>query len=75
MITNMSTQPAWFYNEYQQVGTDFEDPGQVAAYDRNQGLTAESEQALVDQLSIRQGHTSTGLIALDFCFRGLFVKR
>lgn len=27
--------PAWFYDEMQQVGVDFEDQVKVAAYDRN----------------------------------------
>jgi glyceraldehyde-3-phosphate dehydrogenase/erythrose-4-phosphate dehydrogenase len=32
----MNALPAWFYNELQQVGVDFEDTAQVAVFDRNQ---------------------------------------
>jgi hypothetical protein len=44
----MSIIPAWFYDELKQIGTDFEDSSQVAAFDRNQkSSTPEAEQALV----------------------------
>ena len=70
MISDMAKRPAWFYNEYQQIGTDFEDPAQVATYYRNQtSSTTESEQALVVQLNIRPGHT-----VIDFgCGAGTFA--
>ncbi len=58
MTDHTATQPAWFYNEYQQIGTDFEDPAQVAVYYRNQtSSTPETEKALVARLGIRAGHT------------------
>lgn len=53
----MTLLPAWFYNELQQVGVDFEDTEQVAAFDRNQGSSAATEQALIDRLGISRQHT------------------
>jgi ubiquinone/menaquinone biosynthesis C-methylase UbiE len=54
----MSKHPAWFYDELQQVGVDFEDMTQVAAYDRNQtSNTPEACQVLIEQLGIAAGHT------------------
>ena len=70
MISKLSTQPAWFYNEYQQIGTDFEDPNQVATYYRHQtSSTVASEQALVKQLGIRPGRTVIDL----GCGAGIFA--
>jgi putative AdoMet-dependent methyltransferase len=54
----MSKHPAWFYDELQQVGVDFEDMTQVAAYDRNQTSNMpEACQVLIEQLGITAGHT------------------
>lgn len=72
--------PAWFYNEFQQIGTDFEDPSVVAAYDRNQrSSTVEAEQALVEQLGITAGDTvidlgcGTGTFAIQAALTGATV--
>lgn len=66
----MTDHPAWYYNDIQQVGTDFEDMTQVATYDRNQtSSSAEEEQQLVTQLGI-----STGQTVIDFgCGTGTFA--
>lgn len=54
----MNKQPAWFYDELQQVGVDFEDMTQVATYDRNQtSNTPEACQVLIKQLGIAVGQT------------------
>ena len=64
------TVPTWFYNEFQQVGTDFEDPSQIAVYDRNQPSSiVEAERALVARLKI-----SPGTRVIDFgCGTGTFA--
>lgn len=50
--------PTWYYNDLQQVGVDFEDPVEVAAFDRNQtSSTVAAERSLVTQLGISRGHT------------------
>ena len=66
----MTALPAWFYNEFQQVGTDFEDPSQVADYDHNQpSSSVEAERALVARLKI-----SPGTRVIDFgCGTGTFA--
>ena len=66
----MTALPAWFYNEFQQVGTDFEDSSQVAAYDRNQpSSSVEAEQALLARLGI-----SPRTRVIDFgCGTGTFA--
>ena len=54
----MNKYPAWFYDELQQVGVDFEDMTQVAAYDRNQtSNTPEACQVLIEKLSITPDNT------------------
>ncbi len=65
------TVPAWFYDEMQQVGVDFEDQVQVAAYDRNQRTDPAKDQALIDRLGITAAHrlidlgTGTGSFAVQ----------
>jgi putative AdoMet-dependent methyltransferase len=72
--------PAWYYNELQQVGTDFEAIVQVAAYDRNQALSrVEAEQQLVARLGISAGHRTidigcgTGTFAIQAALAGAYV--
>ena len=62
------------------AGVDFEDAGQVEAYDRNQtASTPEKEQALVDRLGILPGQTvidmgaGTGTFAVQATMAGAFV--
>jgi ubiquinone/menaquinone biosynthesis C-methylase UbiE len=76
----MSIIPAWFYDELKQIGTDFEDSSQVAAFDRNQkSSTPEAEQALVKRLGISKGHTlidfgaGTGTFAIQAALAGARV--
>lgn len=76
----MRVRPAWFYNELQQRGVDFEDTAQVEAYDRNQrSSTEQGEQALVKQLGISVDHTvidlgsGTGTFAIQACKAGACV--
>lgn len=58
----MSTFPTWYYNEFQQIGTDFEDATQVAVYDRNQSSSSfEAEQQLIAKLGITSGDTVVDL--------------
>lgn len=45
----------WVYDELRQVGTDFEDAGAVAAYDRNQGARVERERTLIARLGLGPG--------------------
>ena len=54
----VNNSPTWLYNEFQQVGTDFEDMAQVAVYDRNQSSSSiAEEQKLIAQLGISAGDT------------------
>ncbi len=76
----MKSFPAWYYDEFKQVGVDFEDVAQVEAYDRNQtSSTVESEQALVAQLGISANHTvidlgaGTGTFAIQASLAGARV--
>lgn len=47
--------PVWYYDEFRQVGTDFENGDQVATYDAKQGSDPEQEDALIERLGISQG--------------------
>jgi 2-polyprenyl-3-methyl-5-hydroxy-6-metoxy-1,4-benzoquinol methylase len=47
--------PDWFYDELKQVGTDFENPDAVAAYDRNQRTSEADDAALLERLEIGPG--------------------
>jgi putative AdoMet-dependent methyltransferase len=75
----MMTFPAWYYNDRQQVGVDFEDVAQVATYDRNQGSNAAEEQALLQRLGIQPGAhvidlgAGTGSFAIEAAKAGVFV--
>lgn len=72
--------PGWYYDELKQIGTDFENPAQVAAFDRNQKSSSiEAEQALIKRLGISQGHTvidigcGTGTFAISSALVGASV--
>lgn len=76
----MTTHPAWYYNELQQVGVDFEDIAQVAAYDRKQkSNTPEINQTLIHRLGITTGQTvieigtGTGNFAIEAAKAGAHV--
>jgi ubiquinone/menaquinone biosynthesis C-methylase UbiE len=44
--------PDWYYDELHQVGVDFADAAEVAAYDRNQGRDPAEDCALVAALGV-----------------------
>ncbi|OWY65127.1 SAM-dependent methyltransferase [cyanobacterium TDX16] len=76
----MQTLPTWYYNDLQQVGVDFEDPAEVAAFDRNQtSSTVAAERSLVAQFGISRGHTvidlgsGTGTFAIQAALAGADV--
>jgi ubiquinone/menaquinone biosynthesis C-methylase UbiE len=76
----MLSLPAWFYDELQQVGVDFEDAAQVAAFDRNQkSSTIAAERSLVERLGISAGHSvidigaGTGTFAIQAALAGARV--
>jgi cyclopropane fatty-acyl-phospholipid synthase-like methyltransferase len=76
----ISDSPNWLYNEFQQVGTDFENAAQVEAYDRNQiSSSVEEEQELMTQLGISAGHAiiefgcGTGTFAIQAALVGAYV--
>ena len=71
---------AWYPDEFKMAGVDFEDAGQVEAYDRNQtASTTEKEQALVARLGILPGQTvidmgaGTGTFAAQAAMAGASV--
>lgn len=75
----MTVLPAWLYDE-KQVGIDFEDTEQVAAFDRNQkSSTIEAERTLVNRLGISTGKTvidigcGTGTFAIQAALVGAYV--
>lgn len=72
--------PAWYFDESNMAGVDFEDEAQVEVYDRNQTVsTPEKEQALVTRLGISAEHTvidlgaGTGNFALQAALTGASV--
>lgn len=76
----MNVLPAWFYNNLQQVGVDFEDIAQVAAFDRNQRSSSqEAERSLIEYLGISTGHTvidfgaGSGTFAIEAALAGAHV--
>ena len=76
----MTLLPAWFYNEWQQIGVDFEDTAQVEAFDRNQKSSSpEAERSLIQRLGISKGHTvidlgaGTGTFAIQAAIAGAYV--
>lgn len=70
----------WRYDEMRQVGVDFEDPGQVAAYDLKQGADRDAERRLVERLGIAPGQVvvdlgcGTGSFALEAARAGARVR-
>lgn len=76
----MSSFPAWYFDESNMAGVDFEDAAQVEVYDRNQTVsTKEKEQALVNRLGINAEHTvidlgaGTGNFAIQASLTGASV--
>lgn len=72
--------PAWYFDESNMPGLDFENAAQVEAYDRNQtASTPEKEQALVARLGIAAEHSvidlgaGTGNFALQASLTGASV--
>lgn len=73
----MANFPAWYFDESQMAGVDFEDAAQVEAFDLKQpSSTPEKEQALVLRLGISSGHTiidlgaGTGTFAIQAAITG-----
>lgn len=64
------TYPAWYYNEFQQVGTDFTEQALVEQYDRYQtSASVATERELIDRLGIAAGDS-----VIDFgCGTGTFA--
>ena len=61
---------AWRYDELRQVGVDFTDAAQVAAYDAKQGGSPAAEQALLDRLGV-----PPGAVVVDLgCGTGSFAR-
>jgi ubiquinone/menaquinone biosynthesis C-methylase UbiE len=71
--------PDWHYDDRRQVGLDFDDEGQVAAYDERQSASADRERALLEKLGVRSGFIiadigcGTGLLACEAAKLGAFV--
>lgn len=72
--------PAWYFDESNMAGIDFENAAQVEVYDRNQtSSTPEKEQALVTRLGIAAEHTvidlgaGTGNFAIQAALTGASV--
>ncbi|GAB4238010.1 MAG: class I SAM-dependent methyltransferase [Elainellaceae cyanobacterium] len=73
--------PNWHYNEFQQIGTDFEDSYYVEIYDCQQSSSSpEAEQQLVQRLGIAKGDRvidlgcGTGTFAIQAALAGAQVK-
>lgn len=70
---------SWEYDELRQVGIDFADPEEVAAYDKRQGVDPAAADELLDRLDTHAGETlvdlgaGTGLLSLRAAQRGLTV--
>lgn len=76
----MANAPTWYYNEFQQIGTDFENMAQVAVYDRNQTSSSiAAKQKLIAQLGMTTGDTvidlgcGTGTFAIEAALAGAKV--
>jgi putative AdoMet-dependent methyltransferase len=62
--------PDWYYDDLRQVGVDFTDAAEVAAYDRNQGRAPAEDRALLAALGV---DTSDFLIDVG-CGTGQFAR-
>jgi cyclopropane fatty-acyl-phospholipid synthase-like methyltransferase len=51
------SRPEWYYDDVRQLGTDFADAQQVAAYDRNQGRDPAEDRALAASLRLGPDQT------------------
>jgi ubiquinone/menaquinone biosynthesis C-methylase UbiE len=61
---------SWQYDEMRQVGVDFENAAQVAAYDSKQGSDRSAERDLIRRLGIAPGH-----VVVDLgCGTGSFAR-
>jgi ubiquinone/menaquinone biosynthesis C-methylase UbiE len=72
--------PAWYFDESNMAGVDFEDIAQVEVFDLKQSSsTPDKEQALVTRLGISSGHTvvdlgaGTGTFAIQAALAGASV--
>jgi len=68
--------PAWTFDEFSPVGVDLNSETSVERYDRNQGTSAEDDNALLDRLSVGSGTvfvdlgTGTGSLPVQAAMRG-----
>ena len=62
--------PAWQYDELRQVGVNFENAAQVAAYDAKQGSDPEAERALIARLAIPPRAVVVDLVVAQRPLRG-----
>ncbi len=51
----MPSLPDWYYDDRRQVGLDFEDAGEVAAYDARQGTDPATDRARIGRLGLKAG--------------------
>ena len=51
-MPSTNTLPDWWYNDLNQVGLDFADPGQVGTYDDRQRGSATDDRALIKSLGV-----------------------
>ena len=62
--------PAWQYDELRQVGVNFENAAQVAAYDAKQGSDPEAERALIASWRFRRAPSSSIWVVAQRPLRG-----
>lgn len=53
----MALYPAWQYDEFKNLATDFHDPQQVETYDARQQTNLQKEESFVQELGIGANHT------------------
>ena len=67
----MPNPPPWPFDEFKQLTVDFNDPQQVADYDRRQGDGAEDHRCILSDLGFKAGDvvvdlgTGTGSFAVE----------
>ena len=73
----MAERPDWYYDDLRQVGLDFTDADEVAAYDARQGRDPAQERAALARLELAPGETlldigcGTGRLVREAARQGL----